>query len=140
STRACHSSASHPSASIQRLSRLRDARSRAETPCLSLMSGDAPWSTSHASCAGSNSFSTPYCSAVRPDLGSTKFTFAPLLARNLAAWNFFHVHAARNGVMPTTTSTFAPALTRRARLPTSSYDAAADNPPPGCFCTFAPRL
>ena len=32
---------------------------RAETPLLSLMSGDAPWSTSHASCAGSNSFSTP---------------------------------------------------------------------------------
>ena len=36
------------------MSRLRDARSRAETPLLSLMSGDAPWATSHASCAGSN--------------------------------------------------------------------------------------
>src|SRR5262245_59942631 len=129
-----------PSVSSQRLSRLRDARSRAETPCLSLISGDAPWSTSHASCAGSNSFSTPWCSAVRPDLGSTKSTLAPLVARNLAARNFFHVHAARNGVMPTTTSTVAPALTSRSRLPTSSYHAAANNPPPGAFCTFAPRL
>ena len=49
----------HPSALSHRLSRLRDARSREETPHLSLMSGDAPWATSQASCDGSNSFSTP---------------------------------------------------------------------------------
>ena len=49
----------YESASRNLLFRFRDARILADTPSLSLMSGEAPCLTNHVSRDGSNSFSTP---------------------------------------------------------------------------------
>ncbi len=57
---------SHARAATNLLSRFRDALSLGETPSQSLMSGEAPCLTNHLSRAGSNSLSTPWCSAVFP--------------------------------------------------------------------------
>ena len=95
--------------------RFRDAFTRAVTPSRSGMSGDAPCLTSHFSSAGSNSFSMPMCSAVRPRLSCT-LTFAPLSASAFAALNRFQPQHARNGVTPTTTSLSAPASISSLRM------------------------
>ena len=114
----------YESASRNLLSRFRDARILADTPSLSLMSGEAPCLTNHFSRDGSNSFCTPWCRAVWP-YASWKLTSAPLRARNLAALNFLHSQHAREGVSPPTTSIGAPERINTSSISTSSHQPAA---------------